>query len=50
MRIGIDSTTIADSKPAGFGVHSINIVNESSELLEDIVVWTINCSSLRINN
>lgn len=48
MRIGIDATMIFDSKPTGFGMYTINIVNQLSKLHEDTVVWAIDSSNLRI--
>jgi glycosyltransferase involved in cell wall biosynthesis len=48
MRIGIDATMIFDSNPTGFGIYSINIVNELSKLHDDLVIWTIDDSNLRI--
>ncbi len=48
MRIGIDATMILDSKPTGFGVYSINIVNELFKKHEDMVIWTVDDSRLQI--
>lgn len=48
MRIGIDATTIYTSRPTGLGVYSINIINELAKLHDDLVVWTVDDSSLKI--
>ena len=49
MRIGIDATTIYTDHPTGLGIYSINIVNELAKLHDDLVVWTVDDSSLHID-
>ncbi len=49
MRIGIDATTIYTARPTGLGVYSINIVNELAKLHDDLVVWTVDDSLLKID-
>lgn len=48
MRIGIDATTIYTDHPTGLGIYSINIVNELAKLHDDLIVWTVDDSSLNI--
>lgn len=48
MRIGIDATTIYTARPTGLGIYSINIINELAKLHDDMVVWTVDASALRL--
>jgi len=48
MKIGIDATTIYTAKPTGLGVYSINMINELARIHDDIVVWTVDDSALKV--
>ena len=50
MRVGIDATTIFTSRPTGLGVYSINIINELAMLHDNLVVWTVDDSFLKISS
>ncbi|MEW6518807.1 MAG: glycosyltransferase family 1 protein [Thermodesulfobacteriota bacterium] len=49
MRIGIDATTIYTARPTGLGIYSINIINELARLHDDLIVWTVDDSSLKLD-
>jgi glycosyltransferase involved in cell wall biosynthesis len=49
MRIGIDATICITQKPTGLGVYTVQIVNALSKIHDDLVVWTVNDSLLKVD-
>ncbi|RMH47016.1 MAG: glycosyltransferase family 1 protein [Gammaproteobacteria bacterium] len=50
MRIGIDATTIYTDQPTGLGVYSISVINELAKLHDNLVVWTVDDSRLKLRS
>lgn len=48
MRLAIDATVLEDSRPSGIGVAAINIINEMASMHDDLIVWTIDDSMLKV--
>ncbi|MBF0486978.1 glycosyltransferase family 4 protein [Candidatus Magnetominusculus dajiuhuensis] len=49
MRLAIDATILEDARPSGIGMAAINIVNELASLHDDLVVWTVEGSMLKVD-
>ncbi|MBF0458835.1 MAG: glycosyltransferase family 4 protein [Nitrospirae bacterium] len=49
MRLAIDATVLEDARPSGIGTAAFNIVNELASLHDDLIVWTIDDSLLKVD-
>ncbi|MEO5357867.1 MAG: glycosyltransferase family 4 protein [Nitrospirae bacterium YQR-1] len=49
MRLAIDATVLEDRHPTGIGNVALNVVNKLSELHDDIVIWSVEESLLKID-
>ncbi|MBF0318701.1 MAG: glycosyltransferase family 4 protein [Nitrospirae bacterium] len=49
MRLAIDATILEDARPSGIGMAAINIINELASLHDDLIVWTIEDSMLKVD-
>ncbi|KWT89412.1 glycosyltransferase family 4 protein [Candidatus Magnetominusculus xianensis] len=49
MRLAIDATILEDARPSGIGTAAINIVNELASIHDDLIVWTVDDSMLRVD-
>ncbi|MCG6553171.1 MAG: glycosyltransferase family 4 protein [Candidatus Magnetominusculus sp. LBB02] len=49
MRLAIDATILEDARPTGIATAAYNIVNELAAIHDDLIVWTIDGSMLKVD-